>query len=199
MNILLVYPAKHDENGKTIKYKQAFLPPLTLAILDALTPETHNVEIINDIVEEIDFSKNYDLVGITTMTTQVARAYEIADTFRSKQVKVVLGGMHPTVLPEEAIQHADTVVVGEADNIWPKLLEDAENNCLKEIYKDDTLPDLQSLVIPKWGQREYEHLSKTCLAKVSQDANIHDARLPLWVRILFSDQVFWKKIQNEAC
>ena len=126
------------------------MPPLSLAILDALTPENHSVEIINDIVEEIDFSKKYDLVGITTMTTQVARAYAIADTFRSKQVKVVLGGMHPTILPEEALQHADTVVVGEADNIWPKLLEDAENNCMKEIYKDETSPDLQTLVIPKW-------------------------------------------------
>lgn len=152
MKILLVYPSKHDKNGKTIKYKKAFLPPLSLAILNSLTPTQHDVEIVNDITEEIDFSRPYDVVGITSMTTQVARAYEIADMFRKRRTKVVLGGMHPTVLPEEAKQHADSVVIGEADNLWGKLLEDVENSCLKDFYKDETPPDLQKLIIPKWDK-----------------------------------------------
>ena len=133
MNILFVYPARLDASGKPLKYKKAFFPPLVFAILDRLTPSHHNVQIVNDIVEEIDFSVRYDLVAITSMTMQVRRAYQIADAFRAKGVKVIMGGMHPTVMPEEAKQHADSVVIGEVDDIWEQILDDCENNCLKEI------------------------------------------------------------------
>ncbi|MBN2531235.1 MAG: B12-binding domain-containing radical SAM protein [Spirochaetales bacterium] len=105
---------------------------------------------MNEIAEDIDFSIHYDLVGITAMTRQVERAYQIADAFRKKNTKVVLGGIHPSFLPEEAKQHADSVVIGEAETLWEQLLSDCEHNKLKPIYKADSMPDLDRLIIPNW-------------------------------------------------
>ncbi|MGA1871526.1 MAG: B12-binding domain-containing radical SAM protein [bacterium] len=150
MNILFIYPTKLDKNGNIIKYKKAFLPPLSLAILNSLTPVRHNVKIVNDIVEDISFSSCYDLVAITSMTMQIKRAYQIADRFRCLGTKVIIGGFHATILPEEAKKHADSVVIGEADNLWEQILSDFENNNFKEFYQDTSFPDLQKLVIPKW-------------------------------------------------
>src|SRR3990172_2110494 len=118
MNILLVYPTRLNKNGTPIKYWKAFIPPLQLAVLNALTPDKHNVTVINDIVEDIPFSNSFDLVGITAMTTQSERAYQIADRFRELMVKVVIGGVHATFMYDEAKRHADSVVIGEAEDIW---------------------------------------------------------------------------------
>jgi radical SAM superfamily enzyme YgiQ (UPF0313 family) len=150
MKVLLVYPGRLDQDGNKIRYKKAFLPPLSLAILNGLTPDKHKVDIVNDIVEPINYDVKYDLVGITAMTTQIGRAYQIADKFRSIGVPVILGGMHPTVLPAEAKLHADTVVIGEADNLWEGILKDCLHDELKDFYQDSTFPDLQELIIPKW-------------------------------------------------
>jgi len=150
MNILFVYPTRLNASGKPIKYRKAFIPPLALAVLNGLTPEYHNTQIVNDIVEDIDFAGSYDLVAITAMTMQVERAYQIADTFRERGVKVIMGGMHPTILPQEAKQHADSVVIGEADNLWEHILDDCQSNRLQDFYQDESFPDLQRLVIPKW-------------------------------------------------
>lgn len=150
MKILLIYPTRLDRHGIPIKYKKAFLPPLSLAILNSLTPARHQVHVINDIVEDIEISPTYDLVGITAMTTQIGRAYQIADQFMNIGVKVIIGGIHATVLPQEAKKHADSVMVGEADNLWEEILEDFENNRFKDFYQDSSLPDLQKLILPKW-------------------------------------------------
>ena len=150
MNILLVYPTRLDKGRKPIKYKKAFLPPLSLAILNSLTPTSNKVRVINDIVEDIDFLGSYDLVAITSMTTQIDRAYQIADHFRELGTKVIFGGIHATVLPQEVKGHADSVVIGEVDNLWEQILSDFENNSFKEFYQDSSFPDLQKLVIPKW-------------------------------------------------
>ncbi len=151
MNILLVYPTKLDENGKPVKYKRGHIPPLSLAILDSLTPRNNNVEVVNDVVEEIKFSDSYDLVAITGMTAQIKRAYQIADRFRNLGTRVIIGGMHATVLPEEVMEHADAVVVGEVENLWEQILDDLENNKLQKVYQDSSLSDLDRLVIPKWN------------------------------------------------
>lgn len=150
MKILFIYPTRLDTNQKPIKYKKAFLPPLSLAILNGLTPRHHDVQIKNDIVEDIIFSSDFDLVAITAMTAQIGRAYQIADRFRELGVKVVIGGIHATALPKEAKQHADSVVIGEADNLWEEILEDAELNNLKECYQSSDRPNLQKLTLPRW-------------------------------------------------
>ncbi|MFC2155477.1 B12-binding domain-containing radical SAM protein [Acidobacteriota bacterium] len=150
MNIQLIKPSHFDENNKPVKYKKALLPPLALAIIDRLTPDKHHIKIVDDLVEDVDFSPSYDLVGITVMTAQADRAYQVADRFRKMGVKVILGGIHPTVLPHEAIEHADSVVIGEVEDLWEQILADFESNNYREFYRSTTPPDIEKLIIPKW-------------------------------------------------
>ncbi len=152
MKILLIYPST-TTNGRPDKYKKAYLPPLNMAILDALTHKTnpgHDVRIVNDVVETVDFDADCDLVGITALTAQATRAYQIADTFRKRGKKVIMGGIHPSMCPDEALEHADALLIGEAENVWPEVVNDAEEGRLKQIYKDDGYPDLSELIIPRW-------------------------------------------------
>jgi radical SAM superfamily enzyme YgiQ (UPF0313 family) len=122
---------------------------LGLAIIAALTPPEVEVSITDEDISEIDFQKGTELVGITTLTITAQRAYQIADIFRARGVKVVLGGSHPSALPKEASQHADAVVIGEAEGIWPTVIEDFEKNKLKRIYKQRERPGLDNLPIPR--------------------------------------------------
>ena len=91
------------------------LPNLGLLRVAALTPPEWDVKIVDEKIEPLDLNQSADLVGITTMTTTVKRGYEIADHFRRRGIKVVMGGMHASCLPQEALQHCDAVVVGEAE------------------------------------------------------------------------------------
>jgi radical SAM superfamily enzyme YgiQ (UPF0313 family) len=150
MRILLVYPTTIDHSGAPVKYRKAYIPPLSLAIIDRLTPKKHDVKIINDFVEEIDLTADFDLVGITALTAQAPRAYEIADAFRSRGKKVILGGVHPSLMPDEAGQHADSIVIGEVEDLWEEIIVDCENNRLRNIYKREAFPELDKLIIPKW-------------------------------------------------
>jgi len=120
-----------------------------LAIVAALTPPDVEVSLTDENVTVIDFQKETDLVGITVLTVTAQRAYEIADTFRARGVKVVLGGIHPSMLPEEASQHADAVVIGEAEGIWPNLIEDFKTNNLQRVYRQPERPSLLNLPIPR--------------------------------------------------
>jgi len=150
MKIQFIYPTRLDENKRPIKYRKALWPPSSLAILDGLTPLHHQVKMVNDVVEEVDFSNSYDLVAITALTPQSLRAYQIADRFRELGVKVVIGGMHATVLPHEAKPHVDSVFIGEMGRLWEEILVDAENNRLKDFYQEESLPDLKDFVLPRW-------------------------------------------------
>lgn len=123
------------------------LPQLALYILEGLTPKQHHVTLVEEESEAIDLDQDCDLVGISCMTANAPRAYELCKEFRSRGKTVVLGGVHPTILPEEALQHANCVVVGEAEGVWPDLLEDFEKNSLKEKYHKDC-PSLDEY-IPK--------------------------------------------------
>lgn len=150
MRILFVYPSSLDEFGNPIKYKYALLPPLSLAILSALTPAHHEIQVIDDRVQEIDYSVPYDVVATTATTFQIERAYQITEKFRNAKSKVIIGGVHATALPHEVKKHADAVVKGEAEDIWEIILSDCEKGRLEEFYKASTFPNLQKLVIPKW-------------------------------------------------
>ena len=125
-------------------------PSLALPILASLTPPDIDVRLTDDNVgQPIDFDEKVDLVAISCFTPQAERAYEIADEYRKRGTRVALGGIHPSLRPEEARRHADTVCVGEAELIWPQLLEDAKNNTLKKYYRPDNSYDLANLPIPK--------------------------------------------------
>jgi len=114
-----------------------------------LTPPAHQVQIIDETIDDIDFNATPDLVGITAMTATSPRAYNIADQFRARGIPVVIGGMHASALPREALEHADAVVVGEAENTWPQLLADFDKGSLKPLYQADTRPVLKNLPLPR--------------------------------------------------
>ncbi|MBC7128632.1 MAG: B12-binding domain-containing radical SAM protein [Thermoplasmatales archaeon] len=138
MKILLVFPK--IEHGVTTyrDRKSPFAklfgnPSLSLAQVAACS-DGHEIRIVDENFEEIDFDEKWDIVGINSLTMTAPRAYSIADEFRKKGIKVVLGGYHPTAMPEEAKEHADAVVIGEAEEVWNDLLNDAEQENLKPFY-----------------------------------------------------------------
>ena len=116
----------------------------------ALTPKNFKIKLIDENFDAINFKEDFNLVGIGIMTQQTTRGYQIADIFREKGVKVVMGGIHATVLPEEAKEHADSVVIGEAEELWPKVIEDFLNNEVKPFYKTDRLADMTKSPIPRY-------------------------------------------------
>lgn len=146
MRIELIVPATQ---GSLTTRRKAVAPPLGLATVAALTPPDVDVSLTDENVGPVDFQIEADLVGITALTTTALRAYRIADEFRSRGVKVVMGGIHASVLPEEASEHADAVVVGEAEEAWPALIEDLRNNRLRPVYKSKKHPALAGLPIPR--------------------------------------------------
>jgi len=130
---------------------KAFTPiSLALPTLAALTPPDIEISIIDENAENINFDEKVDLVALTAMTPYAPRAYEIADAFKERGVKVVIGGIHASMLPEEAAEHADAVVIGEAEEIWEKIIEDFKQNQLQKFYRADRRPNLEKIPIPRW-------------------------------------------------
>jgi radical SAM superfamily enzyme YgiQ (UPF0313 family) len=142
----LIAPATQENIQRR---KKGLIPPLGLAMIAALTPKEIEVSLTDENVTDIDFKKQIDLVGITVLTVTAPRAYEIADTFRARGIKVILGGAHPSALPEEAGQHADAVVIGEAEGIWPNLVNDFKANNLQRVYRQHKRPSLVNLPTPR--------------------------------------------------
>jgi len=138
MKILIISPAIDSEKRTN---KGLMMPQLALYILEGLTPPEHEVKIIEEETDDIDLEQECDLVGISCMTPNAPRTYELCHEFKKRGKTVVLGGVHPTILPDEALLHADCVVIGEAEGVWETLLKDFENKNLKRIYQNP-LPDL---------------------------------------------------------
>jgi radical SAM superfamily enzyme YgiQ (UPF0313 family) len=111
------------------------MPQLSLGVIAALTPDDVELDVVEEEIGEIDFDKRYDLVGISCMTASAPRAYKLASLFKENGSSVVLGGIHPTVMPEEAQAHCDSVVVGEAEGCWSTLISDFRNHRLKPRYR----------------------------------------------------------------
>lgn len=130
-------------------WRRPVFPPLALLTVAALTPPGHKVSLIDEGVQGLPDDLEADLVGITAATTTAPRAYEIADALRRRGVRVVLGGIHATALPEEAAQHADAVVIGEAEGLWPQVVADAAAGELKKFYRNTGLPELAGLPAPR--------------------------------------------------
>jgi len=132
--------------GRLIRF-----PQLTMPLLAALTPGDVEIHHTDEIVSEVSFSRTVDLVGITTTTCSAPHAYEVADEFRRRGVAVVLGGPHPTLLPHEAVRHANSVLIGEAEGVWPTVIRDFQEGRLKRFYRAAVPPMLAGL---PWARRE---------------------------------------------
>src|SRR5688500_13706014 len=172
MKILLYNP----DNGVT----RNFMPHLWMFLLQSLTPEGHEVVLIDGNAkamtraELVQFcvDEKVELVGIGSMTRMVARAYQVADSLREAGIKVVMGGPHVTECPDEALgrdggpRHADAVALGEADATWPLIVEDAANGRLKDVYQpevdekdNDIKPSLQPYPHIPWETLDLEQFS----------------------------------------
>jgi radical SAM superfamily enzyme YgiQ (UPF0313 family) len=118
------------------------MEPLAIATLSALTPSGISKVFYDDRLDDIPFDEPTDLVAMTIETYSARRAYQIADRFRRKGVPVVMGGFHATLAPDEVEEHADAIVLGEAENLWSQIVHDAECGQLKKRYHDEVRPDL---------------------------------------------------------
>jgi radical SAM superfamily enzyme YgiQ (UPF0313 family) len=130
--------------------KALYSPVAGLLAVAALIPE-HEYEVIltDENIEPIDFDLKVDLVGISSMTSYVNRGYQIADAFRERGVPVIMGGVHVSYLPQEALKHADAVVVGEAELIMAKVLDDLRDGRLQGIYKAENLHSMAGMPKPR--------------------------------------------------
>ena len=138
MKIALLSPRGPLYRHKTGIFKKSLrYMPLTLPTLAALTPPELNagLRLFDEGIEDIPMDLEADLIGISAITGSSARAYELADHFRRQGKCVVLGGVHPTLLPDEAARHADSVVVGYAEDSWPQLLHDFRDGKLQSRYR----------------------------------------------------------------
>jgi len=148
MKVLLATPAMCDSHGAPIR--RAFeIPQLSLPTIAALTPQDWQVKLINESFTPLEFSEPADLVGISCLTPLAPRAYELADAFRARGRTVVLGGIHPSACPTEAKDHADSIVIGEAEGLWPRLLEDWKHGQLQPFYRHERKPSLRDLPWPR--------------------------------------------------
>jgi radical SAM superfamily enzyme YgiQ (UPF0313 family) len=146
MKIKLIAPHEQREDTISSPFK---LQRVNLPLLAALTPPGHTMTIVEEAFAPDDINQDVDLVGITVLTELALRAYHIADTYRQKGVRVVMGGIHPTVLPDEALEHADAVVVGEAEGVWPRLVSDAASGQMQRLYRAGKMTDLKGLPKPR--------------------------------------------------
>jgi radical SAM superfamily enzyme YgiQ (UPF0313 family) len=151
LKIRLIDPAyEHPYISHTQKViKNIWFARLTLTMLAALTPPDVEVKITDENVEPIDFEEDVDLVGVTGMVMHAPRAYQIAQKFRQRGIPVVMGGPHASSLPHEAKEHVDTVVIGEAEDVWEGVIEDFKNGCLKPFYKADAFCSMERLPFPR--------------------------------------------------
>lgn len=115
------------------------MPPLGLAIIAALTPDTWEVEIFDENFKKFELQPA-DLVGVSALTSQASRAYEIAEEYKGTKTPTIIGGIHASMLPGEAGEHYDAVLIGEAESIWKDVIRDVENNSLRKEYKGTLIP-----------------------------------------------------------
>jgi len=129
------------------------IPPLTAAHLAALCPDWVDVSIRHEQVRPVDYDTDADLVALSFMTGYAPHAYRVAERFRARGKTVVLGGPHVTLHPDEALAHlgpGDAVVVGEAEVVWPRLLEDARRGKMERLYRAATPHSLAGLPMPRY-------------------------------------------------
>jgi radical SAM superfamily enzyme YgiQ (UPF0313 family) len=148
MRVKLIFPGRRMR-ALEIRGKNHLIPSETLTTLAAVTASRHEVTIEDENVQRLHLDDRPDVVGITVYTFLAPRAYAIADHYRARGVHVVLGGLHVTGRPEEALEHADTIVVGEGDTVWPHFLADLEAGRPARLYRADAVAPLDELPLPR--------------------------------------------------
>ena len=144
--LILINPVNEERKGFALDRSSRY-PPLGLAIIAALTPKDWYIRIIDENFQPFRY-RDADLVGITSFTSTAPRAYKIAQVYREKGVPTVLGGIHASMMPDEALNYVDTVVTGEAEKAWPRVIEDFLGGKLQRRYNGEML-DLKYQPLPR--------------------------------------------------
>ena len=147
MRILLVKPRWFVHGGQYRYLENVRFTPLSLGILAALS-DGHEVKIADEDWQAIPLDEGFDLVGITVTTFTSERVYDLTHKFKKRGAKVILGGVHPSILPDECLDHADSVVVGEAEYVWKDVLRDVEKGTLERVYSSERLTDMNDVPFP---------------------------------------------------
>jgi radical SAM superfamily enzyme YgiQ (UPF0313 family) len=150
--IHLVNPKTDSVTTRPLYMNRALYSPLAglLAVAAAIPRDQYEVVLTDENIEAIDFNLKADLVGISAMTSYVNRGYEIADQFRTKGVPVVMGGVHPSFMPQEALKHCDAVVIGEVELVIDRLLDDLRHESMRGLYKSDVLHPMVGMPMPRY-------------------------------------------------
>ena len=133
--ILLIQPTPYDQRGDLVKKDRLFFVGLALPLLAALTPEEYEVELCYETIEDVPFDTDADLIGISSMGHAVMRTIDIAKKFKELGKTVILGGYMVSLMPEEAKQYCDSVMIGDAEEIWAEMIHDYSRGELKKVYK----------------------------------------------------------------
>lgn len=136
---------------RALGFKRSFLD-LGIQTVMACTPSGVDVSLVDEYLEEIDYRAPADVVALSAKTSCVTRAYEVAHEFRKRGKRVVLGGIHASLRPDEALQHVDAVVTGEAETVWPLVVRDLERGRLAQRYDAVGFPPMHEVPIPAWNQ-----------------------------------------------
>src|ERR1700730_10543571 len=162
--IHLINPKTDSLTTRPIYLNRALYSPLAglLAVAAAIPRDQYEAVLTDENIETIDFDLQTDLVGISAMTSYVNRGYEIADQFRAKGVPVVMGGVHPSFMPQEALKHADAVVIGEVELVMDKLLDDLRQGSMKGTYKSHKLHPMEGMAMPRYDLlKKHRYVNKT--------------------------------------
>ena len=158
MRLLLINPSRGlnaedaflDFNFEKRVLGLTSLLPLSIPTIAGATPKDVETTIVDERIEKINYDEKVDLVGIGGMTLNIKRTYEIADEFRKRGVPVAMGGIHASMMPEEASAHADSVVIGEADCLWSDLINDFKEGNLQKLYRFTSYPELEDIHEPRY-------------------------------------------------
>ena len=134
--IAFIYPSMSGKQGKDA------LTPLIFAIVKPITPKNYEIVFYDERIEKLPDNIDSEIVVLSVETFSAKRAYLLADKYKKESKIVIMGGFHPTICPNEALEHSNAIVLGEIENIWQKILNDIQNNNLQKIYKEEELVDL---------------------------------------------------------
>lgn len=148
--ILFIQPTQYAESGKLCKQTKINLPGLAFPLLAAYTPKHWDVELLIEVVDEIDFDSNADIIGIGTMGHATFRGLEIAAEFKKRGKTVIMGGYMASIAYKEAMKYVDSVVIGDAEISYPKMLEDFEKTGKVEPLYNYPIHELKNLPIPRY-------------------------------------------------
>ena len=150
--ILFIQPTQYDRQGKLCKQKRIYLPGLVFPLLSAITPENWQTEICLEVVDEIDYETDADIIGIGAMGFAIFRGLEIAREFKKRNKLVVMGGYMASMVPDEVLKHVDSVIVGDGEKSYLEMLADfEEKGQIKKLYQYPA-QHLNNIPIPKYEQ-----------------------------------------------